>query len=255
MHIESVEIRGIEFGKGKPKICVPIVEKNKNDILNQATRIMKMNPDCLELRVDFYRDVMDKDKVLDLLKNLRKIVGNLVIIFTFRTDHEGGNLAITKEDYKKICEYVCESGYIDILDVEVYMQRELTNSICNRAHENGVYVLGSYHNFKDTPSQEEIVERLQYMDEQGVDFPKIAVMPKEKRDVLTVLSATLLYYELGYSKPIITISMSSLGIVTRLFGEIVGSVITFVTVGKPSAPGQIPMEDASRILEIIHIYK
>ena len=48
----------------------------------------------------------------------------------------------------------------------------------------------SNHDFEKTPSKEEIVARLQKMQELGADLPKIAVMPQCKKDVLTLLAAT-----------------------------------------------------------------
>lgn len=90
------------------------------------------------------------------------------------------------------------------------------------------------------------------MDEQGADIPKIAVMPQKERDVLTLLSATLTYHEAGGTKPIVTMSMNDIGMVSRLAGELFGSALTFATVGRTSAPGQIPIDEARQSLTILH---
>ena len=53
-------------------------------------------------------------------------------------------------------------------------------------------------------------------------------------------------------RPIITMSMSSQGVVSRLCGEVFGSSMTFGAVGQVSAPGQIPVDQLRQVLEILH---
>ncbi len=252
MQVTGIKIRGIEFGKGMPKLCVPIVGHTEKEILTQAQDIMRNQPDCVELRIDWFQDVSNVQKVLHMLADLRPVIGDTVLLFTFRSEQEGGRRSITCEDYKALCTAACTSGYIDLLDVEAFMQEGLLASICEIAHRNGVYVVGSNHDFEKTPDEEDIVSRLKYMDEQGADIPKIAVMPQKERDVLTLLSATLTYYETGGIKPIITMSMDDIGMVSRIAGEIFGSALTFATVGRASAPGQIPIDEARQSLRVLH---
>ena len=85
-----------------------------------------------------------------------------------------------------------------------------------------------------------------------IDIPKIAVMPQNKADVLTLLAATEEMYRCYADRPLITMSMSATGVITRLCGEVFGSAMTFGAVGQVSAPGQIPVEKLNSALEIIH---
>lgn len=252
MQVTGIKIRGIEFGKGMPKICVPIVGNTEPEILTQAQDILQKQPDCMELRIDWFQDVSDIEQVLHMLGKLRQIIGETVLLFTFRSELEGGRRSITCEDYKALYAVACASGYIDLIDVEAFMQEGLLASVCEIAHNNGVFVVGSNHDFEKTPDEKDIVTRLRYMDEQGADIPKIAVMPQKERDVLTLLSATLAYHEAGGTKPIVTMSMNDIGMVSRLTGELFGSALTFATVGRASAPGQIPIDEARQSLTILH---
>ena len=120
------------------------------------------------------------------------------------------------------------------------------------AHEHKVFVVASNHEFFTTPKPDELVRRLKCMDEMGADLPKLAVMPKTERDVLNLLSATLAYYEAGGEKPVITMSMNQLGVVSRLAGELYGSSMTFATVGKTSAPGQLSIDKVRAVLQMLH---
>lgn len=252
MQTISLKIREVEFGAGIPKVCVPVVARTKKDILESAGQVLAKEPDCIELRIDWFEEVMDIHKVLDVLKELRNLIGNTILLFTFRTQEEGGKASISCEDYKKLCEKVCQSGYIDMIDVEAFIAEGMLDSISRTAHAQGVYVVASNHDFSKTPSEEEIVKRLQFMDENGADIPKIAVMPQNTRDVLTLLSATLRYRENGGKKPIITMSMGNNGVISRLAGEIFGSALTFAAVEQTSAPGQLAIEEVRQILDILH---
>ena len=90
------------------------------------------------------------------------------------------------------------------------------------------------------------------MQELGVDVPKIAVMPQNKKDVITLLAATEEMYTNYSDRPIITMSMAGTGAISRLSGEVFGSALTFGAVGKVSAPGQINVEDLKTVLNIVH---
>lgn len=113
-------------------------------------------------------------------------------------------------------------------------------------------VVASNHDFHKTPSQDEIVSRLCKMQELGADIPKIAVMPQNKKDVLTLLSATEEMVREHASRPIITMSMAGTGVISRLCGEVFGSALTFGAVGKASAPGQMGASELRTVLTLLH---
>ena len=118
--------------------------------------------------------------------------------------------------------------------------------------ENDVYVIVSNHDFDKTPAKEEIIARLRKAQELGADLPKIAVMPRNAADVLTLLEATNTMFEQYADRPIITMSMAGKGIVSRLAGEIFGSALTFGAAKKASAPGQVPVTELRNILSLIN---
>jgi 3-dehydroquinate dehydratase-1 len=124
--------------------------------------------------------------------------------------------------------------------------------IIEGAHAYGVKVVASNHDFLKTPSKDEIIYRLIKMQDLGADIPKIAVMPRSKLDVLELLEATVIMSEKYADRPLITMSMSETGIISRLAGEVFGSALTFGYANKSSAPGQIGVEDLYGVLQLIH---
>ena len=60
------------------------------------------------------------------------------------------------------------------------------------------------------------------MQDMNADIPKIAVMPQNKKDVLTLLAATEEMTTTYADRPIITMSMAGTGVISRLCGEVFG---------------------------------
>lgn len=250
--MNPVMIRGVAIGEGIPKICVPIVGKTREEIVKAAEEIRTLPVDVVEWRADWYEEIFEADVVLDVLQELRRILGKLPLLFTFRTKKEGGEKEIDEKNYRTLNQLVVESGLADLIDVEVFSGDEVVNDLVRTAHENEVKVIGSNHDFEKTPSKEEIIRRLQKMQELDVDLPKIAVMPKKKEDVLTLLVATEEMNRKYADRPIITMSMAGDGVISRLCGEVFGSALTFGAAGQASAPGQIGVKELRQILTILH---
>ena len=252
------EICGI--GKGIPKICVPVVASGKAEIMESIEKIVAANPDMIELRADYIIDNVKtltaaKEIIYDVLKAVKEKIGRRLLLFTIRTKKEGGEADIKTDEYIDLCRYACESGLIDLIDVEAFIGEGVLGTIKEIAHANDVYVVGSNHDFEKTPDEDEMVRRLLYMGDNGADIVKLAVMPASKADVLSLLSATDRYRNEKTAKPVITMSMGSDGLISRLSGEIFGSAVTFAAVGKVSAPGQIPVDEVKTILNVLHKYQ
>ena len=245
-----VEVRGVKIGEGVPKICVPIVGKTKEEILAAAKSFADVKMDVVEWRVDWFDGVFDQ--VEDVLKDLRPALGNTPILFTFRTSKEGGEKAIEPDVYVELNKKAAATGLVDLVDVEAFTGDSYVKEIIEAAHEAGVAVVASNHDFDKTPDKDDIVGRLRKMQELDADIPKIAVMPQNKRDVLTLLAATEEMVSEYADRPIITMSMAGTGLISRLCGEVFGSALTFGAVGKASAPGQMNAADLNTVLNLIH---
>ena len=235
--MNPVKVRNVEIGTGIPKICVPIVGVTREEILKAAETIKTTAADVVEWRVDWYEDIFDFDKTED---------------FTFRTSKEGGEKAIETDAYVELNQKAAQTGLIDLVDIEAFTGDDAVKAVVETAHACGVKVVASNHDFHKTPDKDEIVSRLRKMQDLGADIPKIAVMPENKKDVLTLLAATEEMASEYADRPIITMSMSGTGVISRLCGEVFGSALTFGAVGKASAPGQMGAEDLQTVLGLLH---
>ena len=245
-----VEVKGVKIGQGLPKICVPLVGKIDRELIEQAINASQSDCDMVEVRIDYYYDVLDTKKVVELLHKIRESIV-CPVLFTFRTLEEGGNQAIPKEAYKKLYEDVIGTETVDLVDLELNLGEDFLRPLINKAKKEGVKVVLSNHDFKKTPSTKEMTARLVRMQELGADIPKIAVMPETKRDVLRLME-TILYMQENYSQtPVIGISMGAKGMPSRVLGGWLGSAITFGVVEQSSAPGQLSVHHLSQLLQLL----
>lgn len=249
---KTITVKGVTIGEGAPKICVPMVGGSLEQLEEEAVFLKTVDLDVVEWRVDFFEQVEDLVKVKEALGAIRTILKDIPLIFTFRSAKEGGEKEVSTNYYFQLNKVIAESGQVDIIDVELYNDQHDIKSLIETAHRNDVYVIVSNHDFGKTPAKEEIIARLRKAQELGADLPKIAVMPRNAVDVLTLLEATNTMFEQYADRPIITMSMAGKGVVSRLAGEIFGSALTFGAAKKASAPGQVPVTELRNILSLIN---
>lgn len=250
--MNTVKIKNIEIGSGIPKICIPITSSTEAEILKEAEAIELKYTDIVEWRADFYEDVFEIEKTINLISKLRSILKDIPLLFTFRTKKEGGEKELSPALYAKLNTAVAESKCVDIIDIEVFSSILDIQDFILELQKLDIRVIASYHNFVQTPLREDIISMLLKMQSLGADIAKLAAMPQSKQDVLTLLSATEEMVSKHALIPIVAISMSNLGMVSRISGEIFGSSITFGIAKKASAPGQINSAELHSVLEIIH---
>ena len=250
--MNPVVVRNVAIGEGIPKICVPIVGKTREEILEAAKNILPIGADVVEWRVDWFDDVFTTEKVLETAKELQEVLKDIPVLLTFRTSKEGGEKEISVSDYAALNIAAAQSGYVDLIDVEAFTGDDAVKAVVEEAHKHGVKVVASNHDFDKTPAKSDIIYRLRKMQELGADIPKIAVMPQNKKDVLTLLAATEEMVNNYADRPIITMSMAATGVISRVCGEVFGSALTFGAVGKASAPGQMGAGELKEMLTTLH---
>lgn len=252
MHNRVVTVRDLEIGRGQPKICIPIVAGNIEELKKQAKKIMLKPADLVEFRIDHLEWYRDPAFVITALKKIREILENKPVIATFRTAEEGGEQKLSGREYAEICELLICSGLIDLIDLEYSKGMDLLEPLIRSAAEHQVRVILSSHNFRETPPLEDMVRKMKAMKACGADIVKLAVMPQSPEDVLRLLEASLQMKKEEEPVPLITISMSAMGMVTRLAGELTGSSVTFASAGRTSAPGQFDADELDRITSLMH---
>jgi 3-dehydroquinate dehydratase-1 len=239
------------MGGARPLICSPLVARTAERLLDEAVAVLAKRPDVIEWRVDFFERIADTAAVLDAGRALRAKVGDAPVIFTCRGAHEGGTPnALDAEGVARLYDAIGAARLVDFVDFELSNPAALVRAVRERSREHGVRLILSYHNFGYTPGHDLLVERFLEADRLGGDVAKVATMPRDRFDVLTLLSATAAA-DAKARIPLISMSMGPLGVATRMIGGVFGSSLSFAVGEGASAPGQPPIADLVAIFDAL----
>ena len=266
---------------GLPAVAVSLTGPNLAHARAQARSAIGAGADVLELRVDLLEETgaltaapMDTAaaRVLECLRGVGEVANGAdadagaPLLLTCRTAAEGGRAQLDDAAYGALLRSVLD-GLADwaperrpaAIDVEV--QRGCLPQVCAQAHGLGVDVVASFHDFEATPPDEVLEGVLARMADEGADLAKIAVWPTSADDVARLLGvcarATAGTGEgAGPGVPVAAMSMGALGAVSRV-APAFGTALTFAVVpdeqgeARASAPGQMPIQDVRRCLELL----
>ena len=254
MHIpKHIELGGKPIAGGKfPLICTPLVGRTFDKLMAELDVVLHKKPDMLEWRVDFFEQIGDSTAVIATATAIKNKAGSIPLLFTRRSIIEGGEkIALTEAQVIALYKKVCASNCIDLIDYEMANDPANISQVRASACDSGVLLVLSFHNFSFTPGLETLASKFLLADQLGADVAKVAVMPRNLDDVLTLLTATR-----DASKklriPLISMSMGPLGAITRMIGGVFGSALSFAVGAAASAPGQVPIEDLNTVLGIVN---
>lgn len=246
-----MQIKGKTIGGGRPCVCVPVMEKTKQGIVNEILALAKSNAEMIEWRVDAFLEFRNFNEVRDILQTVAPYLKEKIFLYTFRTKAQGGFGDVTSEELEDIHDLAAESKCVDLLDLE-YFEEEYPVLKIRELQEQGVRIVASHHDFHETPERGVMKMLLERMCAGNADIVKIAVMPQSEEDVLTLLSVTNEFYKENPDTPVISMSMGKMGVISRLCGETFGSCVTFAANREASAPGQLNYKDVTEILDRLH---
>lgn len=255
MRLESIQkimIGDVQIGGPKVQVCLPLVAKDLPDLLRRAEALTSMRPDLLEWRVDGYAEVGIVSHSLEALKALRRQIGTMPLIFTCRISTEGGFCEIDQTHRLTLIKAAAQTGLVEMVDVEMCNPSAFITEVKEACHASGARLILSYHNFEHTPAETDILATLIKAQEMGADVAKVAVMPGDYGDVLTLLRATYRARTQGLKIPMVTMAMAAEGGISRIAGGLFGSDITFAMGNDASAPGQIPIEGLRDAMQVVY---
>ena len=228
-------------------MIVPIQGKSEKDCL-AAVLALKENPSFpaifgVELRYDLLENKVEK--LSEFLRKIKTIIGKKKLIFTIRTDRQGGAFPFGKS-YFQINLLAMESGIPDYIDLEVEVGEEGRGpwkECIAMVKGLGGKVIASYHDFHKTPCLKDCEEILERLSAYPVDIVKMALMPKNKEDVLNLMLSGRRWKDRHPETELISISMGEVGKLSRILQELSASSHGFVEVIGESAPGQWKIEE------------
>ena len=274
---------------GVPAVAVSLTGPTAAHARAQARHGIDAGADVLELRVDLLEEVdalvaftealgeepsttdsmvvtTAAAQVLECLRRMADVVDATPLLLTCRTAAEGGRARLDDSGYSALLRSVLDelAGWEpgrrpSAIDVEV--QRGCLPQVSEQAHGLGIDVVASFHDFKTTPADDVLEDVLSRMASEGADLAKIAVWPTGADDVARLLGVCARATAApgkgtGLGLPVAAMSMGALGAVSRV-APVFGSALTFAVVPdeqgetQASAPGQLPIQDVRRCLELL----
>lgn len=221
------------------RIVVPVMPRS----LEEANQIDVTKFDGVDI-IEWRADVLSKDDILHVAPAIfEKFVG-FEIIFTLRTNKEGGNIVLSDDEYISIIKDINALYQPEYIDFEYFSYRNVFDQMLEFPN-----LILSYHNFVETP--ENLMEVFSELTAVSPRVVKIAVMPKNEQDVLDLMNYTRGFKTLNPEQTYVTMSMGKLGQLTRMSGTLTGSDWTFASLDEASAPGQISLSNMKKIKEIL----
>jgi 3-dehydroquinate dehydratase-1 len=248
----TIQVRGKALGGGTlPVIITPLVGTTRAALLDEVAAIVPKRPDLLEWRIDFFADIGDDKAVIASAQAIRKVANGIPVLLTRRNVSEGGNpIPIAEPAVVAMYIAACEAKCVEIIDYELSNAAADLQRLREVSKASGIAMIMSYHNFQMTPDAATLDSKFAAAHHLGADVAKVAVMPKNEQDVLTLLAATDRARQ-TIDIPLISMSMGGVGSLSRIIGWVYGSAATFAVGKSSSAPGQISIEELRVMLALI----
>lgn len=242
--MKLISLHGRLIGDGTaPLYCISLAGRTRAALLEELSVVLPKKPDVIEWRVDFFEEIWSISAVIDVASCIKDVAGDVPIIFSCRSMKEGGEcIALDDADILKLYVAACASRCVDVIDYELSNSSEGLARLRNASRDSNVVMIMSYNNYHFTPDAELLAEKFMEAQKLGADIAKVAVMPKEPEDVLTLLKANAKASKVC-DIPLIGMSLGREGALSRMLSWNYGSALTFAMGKNSYAPGQVPIEE------------
>jgi len=222
------------------RICAVVAGKNLKEFLSNL-RIAQKQADWVELRADYIKNL--KPEHISAIKRAVKKSS----IFTCRKKSEGGKFLGAEKERLAILNTALKSGF-DFVDIEL----PAISKIKIPGGPDGSKIICSYHDFKKTPALPKLKDVVKKMRASKADMMKIVTMVNDEKD-----NQKLFKLLAGRKKnqEMIVLGMGEKGKITRLLSPLWGGFLTFASIGKTTAPGQLTAKELKNVYRKMGIIK
>ena len=209
---------------GKKALVVGCISEERQ--LRRYARAAPGHCDAVEVRLDLTG--LCGGEWTGLCRAIRR--QGMPVILTIRDSREGG--AWRGREADRLALYLAGLKSVSAVDMEIGAHALMT--LAGAAKQVKATVVGSFHDFKGTPT----LARLRAIEvrgrHMGADVVKVAVKVRTEADV-----ATLFAFPHGASGPICVLGMGDRAGITRVALPCAGSCLAYGALGRATAPGQM----------------
>lgn len=236
---EAPPVRGLLEHTGESGAPLVVAALSDNLVENSITAA-GLGADAIEIRLDLLESTRGIQETLQRVRSK----GQLPIIITNRCREEGGGWRGDERERVALLRQLLPLA--DAVDIELAAPHR--DDVVSEAKRLGRTLIISSHDFTTTPPLHRLREILEEEHSAGADISKLAVTPGSPQDVLNLLQAGL---DAGF--PVCIIAMGALGRHTRVISGIYGSRLTYASIDKNTAPGQLRVDTLKNILQTISV--
>ena len=218
------------------KTCVSIGESSPAKLKSDLIKALNKS-DYAELRLDFLKPIQIPNFLNSVKAHLQRC------ICTLRPKSEGGKFSGTEKERISILKLVAEfDPYLLDVEYNTLKNKELYRFL----KTNKVNLLVSWHDFSKTPNKEFLKNMIKKMSRFSKNI-KIVTTAQAIDDTLRILA---LYRQKPTSTNLVAFAMGDYGRMSRILCTRLGSPFTYVSLGKPIAPGQFSIEEMKSIFSL-----
>lgn len=219
----------------KNNYCLPVIKESESEVLAEL-KAYEAIYSYFEIWLDYIEDL--RGEFVSILQE--EYAGRLVFVFRRK------NLEKPKLRDDEQLDIIKGLENLDcFVDMDVYDQKLLIEKSAGLRTKRIV----SYHNYKKTPSEDELNKIIKDIESASPEIIKISTFCNSKTDALVLLKIMLEMKAEG--KKHIILGMGVDGLATRLYGALWGNELTFITEKKEdaSAPGQLTRAEYEKFLK------
>ncbi|NVM28383.1 MAG: type I 3-dehydroquinate dehydratase [Candidatus Helarchaeota archaeon] len=226
-------------------ICVAISATDANSAIEKSHKAIQKGADFIEVRIDHFNDPF----TADFVKLVKEISSKLIL--TIRKPDEGGKFAFEEAQRIELIQK-CINAQTFAVDLEFSIDADALTKLIQEAKKNQVKIILSFHDFQKTPDIPKMKEIILDAVKKDANYVKIIGTAASIEDNLKMLSLPQFAKENHIE--IVAFAMGGKGTVSRILSPIFGAAFTFAALDKPTAPGQISIDDMKKNLQTFTSY-
>ncbi len=218
------------------KTCVSIGVFSVAQLIAETKRALRRS-DYAELRLDF----LNPSQIPNCIDLARPYLSRCIC--TLRPKSEGGKFSGSEQERISILKLIAEYNP-HLLDVE-YSTLKKNKKLYQYLKKGRTNILVSWHDFAKTPNNQTLRSMAKKMSRFSKNI-KIVTTAKTISDTLRVLNL----YKVARKENLIAFAMGDYGRMSRILCTRLGSPFTYVSLGKPVAPGQFSLDEMKSIFRL-----
>lgn len=201
-------------------------------------RAARDGADVVEARVDTFSE-RDESALKAAFGKIKKdeTAGRVPLLLAIRSVREGGVARIPDGERLRLFDSLMP--FADAVDIEL-SSGNILKDVINLAKGKGAKVIVSHHDFHKTPGTKRLRDIVKRARAYGADYVKVAAAVACREDTRRL--AALLAEDGG----LIVIGMGEAARASRIFFPMLGSLLTYGSMTKATAPGQMTVREIKR---------